>query len=323
MVAAVLVCLTLASSAEQPTGTWKESGALSEVRSDATATELADGRVLIAGGANHEIILASAEIVTADGDVTVIANMATPRAGHTATRLGDGRVLVTGGITAGGDATATAEVFDPTSGTWTTVGMDRARMRHTATLVSSGQVVVAGGEAAGAPLASIEVFDPRDDAFRAFPAALASPRSAPAAAALPDGHVMVLGGWNASGVLASTEIIDVALGSVTPGPMLISARAEATATDLLDGSVLVTGGTDGGRELASAERYSVVAGRFVSVGAMADVDFADLLDYFGDDANTKSIILYMESIGDVRNPAAPKLLGDCRITWRCLEGLQW
>src|SRR5262245_11564531 len=39
---------------------------------------------------------------------------------------------------------------------------------------------------------------------------------------------------------------------------------------------------------------------FVSVGAMVDVDFADLIDYFGDDGNTHSIILYMESIGDVR-----------------------
>ncbi|MFN4261121.1 MAG: GNAT family N-acetyltransferase [Gemmataceae bacterium] len=39
---------------------------------------------------------------------------------------------------------------------------------------------------------------------------------------------------------------------------------------------------------------------FVSVGAMLDVDFADLLDYFGDDPHTQSIILYMESIGDVR-----------------------
>src|SRR5262249_23184482 len=39
---------------------------------------------------------------------------------------------------------------------------------------------------------------------------------------------------------------------------------------------------------------------FVSVGAMMDVDFADLLDYFGDDPATQSVILYMESIGDVR-----------------------
>jgi acetyltransferase len=39
---------------------------------------------------------------------------------------------------------------------------------------------------------------------------------------------------------------------------------------------------------------------FVSVGAMVDVDFADLIDYFADDPNTRSIIIYMESIGDVR-----------------------
>lgn len=39
---------------------------------------------------------------------------------------------------------------------------------------------------------------------------------------------------------------------------------------------------------------------FVSVGAAIDVDFADLLDYFGDDAHTRSIILYVESIGNVR-----------------------
>jgi acetyltransferase len=39
---------------------------------------------------------------------------------------------------------------------------------------------------------------------------------------------------------------------------------------------------------------------FVSVGSMLDVDFADLMDYFADDPATRSIVLYMESIGDVR-----------------------
>jgi len=33
---------------------------------------------------------------------------------------------------------------------------------------------------------------------------------------------------------------------------------------------------------------------------MLDVDFGDLIDYFADDPETRSIILYMESIGDVR-----------------------
>jgi acetyltransferase len=40
---------------------------------------------------------------------------------------------------------------------------------------------------------------------------------------------------------------------------------------------------------------------FVSVGAMIDVDFAALIDYFGDDPGTRSIVIYMESIGDVRS----------------------
>jgi acetyltransferase len=39
---------------------------------------------------------------------------------------------------------------------------------------------------------------------------------------------------------------------------------------------------------------------FVSVGTMLDVQFADLIDYFGDDPETRSIVLYMESMGDVR-----------------------
>src|SRR5579884_926745 len=38
----------------------------------------------------------------------------------------------------------------------------------------------------------------------------------------------------------------------------------------------------------------------VSVGAMLDVDFADLIDYFADDGDTRSILVYMESVGDVR-----------------------
>lgn len=39
---------------------------------------------------------------------------------------------------------------------------------------------------------------------------------------------------------------------------------------------------------------------FVSVGNMIDVDFGDLIDYFGNDAKTKSILLYVESVKDAR-----------------------
>jgi len=39
---------------------------------------------------------------------------------------------------------------------------------------------------------------------------------------------------------------------------------------------------------------------FVSVGSMLDVDFGDLIDYFGMDIHTRSIVLYVESITDAR-----------------------
>ncbi|MEI6242764.1 MAG: GNAT family N-acetyltransferase [Chlamydiota bacterium] len=39
---------------------------------------------------------------------------------------------------------------------------------------------------------------------------------------------------------------------------------------------------------------------FISIGSMADVNFGDLISYLGNDPNTKSILIYMESIGNPR-----------------------
>ncbi|HYG99552.1 MAG TPA: bifunctional acetate--CoA ligase family protein/GNAT family N-acetyltransferase [Terriglobales bacterium] len=40
---------------------------------------------------------------------------------------------------------------------------------------------------------------------------------------------------------------------------------------------------------------------FVSIGSMLDVDWGDLITYFGNDPRTNSIVIYMESIGDPRS----------------------
>jgi acetyltransferase len=40
---------------------------------------------------------------------------------------------------------------------------------------------------------------------------------------------------------------------------------------------------------------------FISIGSMADVDWGDLIDHLGDDPHTRSILLYMESVGDARS----------------------
>ena len=50
-----------------------------------------------------------------------------------------------------------------------------------------------------------------------------------------------------------------------------------------------------------SEREQVGFSAIVSTGSMLDVDWGDLIYYFGDDPHTKSILLYMESVGDARS----------------------
>ncbi|MFN2123010.1 MAG: bifunctional acetate--CoA ligase family protein/GNAT family N-acetyltransferase [Candidatus Promineifilaceae bacterium] len=48
-------------------------------------------------------------------------------------------------------------------------------------------------------------------------------------------------------------------------------------------------------------RENVGISSFISTGSMMDVDWGDLIYYFGDDPRTKSILIYMETIGDARS----------------------
>jgi acetyltransferase len=50
-----------------------------------------------------------------------------------------------------------------------------------------------------------------------------------------------------------------------------------------------------------SKRQQVGFSGIVSTGSMLDVGWGDLIDYFGNDPNTHSILLYMESIGNARS----------------------
>ena len=69
-----------------------------------------------------------------------------------------------------------------------------------------------------------------------------------------------------------------------PGNVAFLSQSGALQTAILDWSL----------------REQVGFSAFVSTGSMLDIGWGDLIDYFGDDAYTQSILIYMESIGDAR-----------------------
>jgi N-acetylneuraminic acid mutarotase len=107
-----------------------------------TATLLQNGQVLVTGGSNGNGTLA--ELYNpSTGTWTVTGSMSSTRTGYAATLLPNGKVLVAGGTCVNGSCVyfSSAELFDPTTGTWTATGsMNTARVDHTATLLSNGLV---------------------------------------------------------------------------------------------------------------------------------------------------------------------------------------
>ena len=168
-----------------------------------TATVLADGRVLIVGGFQPSPgvgALASAEIYDpVTGVFSFTGSMTVARLGHTASRLPDGRVLIVGGDR---EATinSTAEIFDPASGTFSTVASPLAvtRIHHAAASLADGRVLIFGGESGESIVrGTVEVFNPATLSFSLY-ARMAIPRARATATAVTAGvhagKVLVFGG---------------------------------------------------------------------------------------------------------------------------------
>ncbi|MFH1223336.1 MAG: kelch repeat-containing protein, partial [Pseudomonadota bacterium] len=124
-------------------------GNMTTGRKSHRATRLLDGRVLITGGRDESDALSSAEIYDPETGLftATSGSMNSPRFNHTATLLNDGKVLIAGGYyTVGYAVTNSVELFDPDTGTFSSISpMSVAVAGHQTTLLASDKVLLAGG----------------------------------------------------------------------------------------------------------------------------------------------------------------------------------
>ena len=291
---------TSAELYDPATGAWSTTGGLNQARSSFTATLLENGKVLVTGGWNTDSAVATAELYDpATGTWSVTGSLIQARYGQTATLLQNGKVLVAGGSDDGDGVTnlASAELYDPATGTWTSTGnLNTSRILHTATLLPNGKVLVAGGyfhnmvlvdvgfyAASPTSLNGAELYDPASGTWTVT-GSLNTARDFHTATLLPDGKVLVGAGeqWTPSdppcGLTASClsfhnhlkngELYDSTTGTWIVTAALNAARSRHAATLIPDSAVLVAGGENDTGTLKSAELYKGSAPASLTVGGL-------------------------------------------------------
>jgi len=198
--------------------------------------------------------------------------MGTPRSGHDAVRLLDGRVLVVGG--SGGEFDpATAELYDPVSGTWSATGNMlniRARGSLPPVLLLDGRVLVGDvvdGSNGHPDIYGAELYDPATGTWTATGPMVGDwPGDAPTV--LRDGRVLLAGG-------GGSQVYDPASGTWTATTGKMNHQGvQTTAALLSDGKVLVAGGSDYRAinddyyVLDSAQVYDPVTGSWTAIANM-------------------------------------------------------
>ncbi len=236
-------------------GEWIRQGTLSNAQG-ATATPLADGRVLLTGHVlaypgEWDPSRASTLLDPVSGTVTdSTTNMTAAHQHAAAVRLSDGRVLIVGGVSSTGYE-ARADIFTPSAeageerGRWAATGtMSTPRADLTLVRLPDGRVLAAGGYNANGALYSAEIYDPSVGRWSAVGSMGTARSGAGNALTLPDGTILVTGGVDASGApISKAERYDPATRKWSPWADLPHARSLHRAV-LLDGTwVLVFGGS--------------------------------------------------------------------------------
>jgi hypothetical protein len=248
MFAAAHVC-----SAGTP-GAWTDGPSMMLSRYAHTATLLASGKVLVAGGTSSDDgsgqspDIGRPEIYDPDTNTWDWAGtFANWRFHATATLLQSGKVLLVGGENHS-STIASAQLYDPATNDWSDGGtIDPPRFLHTATLLPSGKVLVAGGRyeyLSAVPTDNAELYDPDSNTW-APTASLITARYGHFATLLPSGKVLVVGGFGPDESSPGAELYDPATETWSAAaPLPATIEFPDSLSVLPSGAALVVGSTD-------------------------------------------------------------------------------
>jgi hypothetical protein len=263
----------------QSPNTFTATGDMSTPRIGHTATLLTNDKVLIAGGARdrspngNNLPVASAELYDpSSGTFTATGSMATSRLGHTATLLPNGKVLIAGGaddISPDGYylPVASAELYDPSSGTFTATGdMTAPRFEHNATLLADGRVLTAGGYLIFAGHSvfppEAELYDPPTGTFTSI-GNLDTGHDWPSTTLLADGRVLIVG--------SSAQLYNPGTGGLSD-PIYdnyLGIYVYQKGTLLMNGKVLFGGWDDDEGDFWGPELFDPSTEMFTTIGHMS------------------------------------------------------
>jgi N-acetylneuraminic acid mutarotase len=228
-----------------------------------TATTLANGKVLICGGAASFGLTADCKVFdSTNSSVKSLGTMNFARNSHSAILLQDGKVLISGGVCSSEkEPSKTAEIFDPLTEKFTLVGnLNFPRCVHESILLSNGKVLIVGGKnflnlENKVTVSENEIFDPQTLQFSII-AKLNTPRINFSSVTLIDNSIMIFGGYSEESkqALLSTEIYNN--NSFSFGPNMNSARNVVGLSKLCNNEILITGGVNQDQVLNSAEIFS-------------------------------------------------------------------
>jgi energy-converting hydrogenase Eha subunit H len=213
-------------------------------------------------------ISARATVTVASAGFSVTGSMTKARKRHTGTLLSNGKVLIAGGLV-GTTGLASAELYDPDTGTFTATGsMTGSRGSHTATLLQNGKVLMVGGRGDS----SAELYDPDTGTFTATGNTVVQ-RSEHTATLLQNGKVLITGSSTSTGGLTSAELYDPATGTFTATGDMTVGRGWHVAIPLPSGMVFLAGGYApvtglNPNAIASTEQYDPKTGVFTATGNM-------------------------------------------------------